>query len=64
MSRQLARFRMMDVQRAMKGALAAGIDRPRIEIDPDGKIVVMVDLPEPASAADPIEEANPWDEAI
>lgn len=64
MSRQLARFRMMDVQRAMKGALAAGIDRPRVEIDPSGRIVVMIDRPEPPTVAEPIEQANPWDEAI
>jgi hypothetical protein len=55
---------MMDVQRAMKGALAAGIERPRVEIDPDGKIVVIIDRPEPALVAEPIKEANPWDEAI
>jgi hypothetical protein len=64
MGRKLARFRMMDVQRAMKGALAAGIDRPRVEIDPAGKIVVMMDRPDLPLAVEPEEEANPWDEAV
>lgn len=64
MARQLARFRMMDVQRAMKGAMAAGIDRPRVEIDATGKIVVMMDRPDVPPTLEPEEEANPWDEAV
>lgn len=35
-------FRQSDVTRAVKAALAAGVRIERIEIDKDGKIVVVV----------------------
>jgi hypothetical protein len=66
MARIPARFKQSDVMRALKGARAAGFESPRIEIEPNGKIVVLTDcvLP-PAPVAEPAaEEANPWDEVI
>lgn len=64
MARQPARFKTSDITRAFKGALAAGVDRPRVEVDPNGKIVVLFGderaVPEEASP----EVVNPWDEAI
>jgi hypothetical protein len=41
MSRGPHHFRQGDVTRALKGAAAAGIDVCRVEIDRDGKIIVV-----------------------
>ena len=43
MSRNAAAFRQADVTRAMRGAQAAGMQVTRVEIEPDGKIVVSSD---------------------
>lgn len=63
MARAPARFKTSDITRAFKGALAAGVECPRVEVDPNGRIVVLVDRP-----AVPVppesEDINPWDEAI
>lgn len=40
MSNRAASFKQIDVTRAAKGALAAGLDVVRMEIDRDGKIVI------------------------
>jgi hypothetical protein len=53
-----ARFRQVDVTRAMKGAVAAGFKVGRVEIDRNGKIVILSE-----SAPDP-EAANEWDEVF
>lgn len=62
MARQPARFKTSDITRAFKGALAAGVERPRVEVDPTGKIVVLFD--DGPAAPEPIAEdaSNPWDE--
>jgi hypothetical protein len=49
-------FRQGDVTKALKGAAAAGIDVGRVEIDRDGKIIVIV--AEPASAPDTDHETS------
>lgn len=36
-------FKQIDVTRAAKGALAAGLEVERIEIDAEGKIVIVFD---------------------
>jgi hypothetical protein len=36
-----ARFLQSDVRRAVQGAMDAGITVARVEIDPDGKIVIV-----------------------
>jgi hypothetical protein len=38
-------FRQQDVTRALKATVAAGIDVQRIEIDKDGKIVIVIRKP-------------------
>lgn len=64
MARQPARFKTSDITRAFKGALAAGVERPRVEVDPNGKIVVLFDEGAAAPAATADDLPNPWDEAL
>lgn len=49
-----APFRQVDVTRAIRGALAAGLKITRAEVDQHGKIVLMAgeDLPTPENALD------------
>jgi hypothetical protein len=56
MSRGPARFQAADVARALKGAAAAGMPVNRVEVDRDGKIVVVI-----GKAADHNTEVNEWD---
>ena len=57
MSRGAQTFKQGDVTKALKGAVAAGLDVKRVEIDRDGKIVVVAGQPEPALSPD----GNEWD---
>lgn len=43
MTNRPATFRQSDVTRAAKGALAAGLPVARMEIDREGKIVVIIE---------------------
>jgi len=56
MSRGPQTFKQRDVTRALKGAAAAGIDVRRVEIDREGKIVVIASAP--ASAPDTDHETS------
>jgi hypothetical protein len=48
-------FRQSDITRAIRGARAAGVDKVRVEITKDGKLVIIADgEPEP-------KEPNEWD---
>jgi hypothetical protein len=58
MSRGPYTFRQTDLTRAIKGARAAGIDVARIEIEKDGRIVILPTQ----SAAVPETARNEWDE--
>jgi hypothetical protein len=57
MARASSTFRQADVTRAIRGARAAGVDKVRIEITRDGKLVII--------AGDELEpkESNEWDRA-
>jgi hypothetical protein len=61
-------FRQTDLTRAVKGALAAGIQIARVEIETDGRIVVIPGKPieslEPAEVHDNGQRSNPWDEVF
>lgn len=48
-------FKQIDVKRAAKGVVAAGLKVGRVEIDREGKIVIYVGEPSEAEAA------NDWD---
>jgi hypothetical protein len=51
-------FRQKDVTRALRGAVAAGVEVQRIEIDTDGKIIMVTGKPK-----EQIDEggSNEWD---
>jgi hypothetical protein len=50
MTRRAVAFRQADVSRAVKGAAAAGLAIARVEVNADGKIVIVTALaPEKAS---------------
>ncbi len=53
-----AKFKQQDVTRAVKGAKAAGMRVGRVEIDPNGRIVILSESVAPAS------EPNPWDTVL
>ena len=53
-----ARFTQADVTRAVKGAIAAGMEVTRVIIAPDGTIQICT---EPAL---PIAPPNPWDDEL
>jgi hypothetical protein len=59
MARAASTFRQQDVTKAIKAATAAGVNIARIEIDPTGKIVIIL-----AAGADTEHvEQNSWDAA-
>jgi hypothetical protein len=58
MTRAPATFRQQDVTRAIRAAIAAGVDIARIEVAKDGTIVIVT-----AADTEPKGEANEWDRA-
>ena len=56
MARACAPFRQQDVVKVIRAAKMAGVDIRRIEIDPNGKIVIIVGDSEPDQR-----EVNEWD---
>lgn len=58
MSRGVPTFRQGDVTKALKGAVAAGLAVERVEIDRDGKIVVVADRSDRANGS---ALENEWD---
>ena len=57
MGKSRSSFKQGDVTRAMRAALAAGQSVKRIEIDKDGRIVVVIGKPD----ADKDSPVNEWD---
>jgi hypothetical protein len=60
MSRRPCSFRQTDLTRALKGARSAGIEIARIEIDKDGRIIVITGKPTEALFEES-KERNEWD---
>ena len=60
MARGPCTFRQGDVTRALKGAVKAGIDVQRIEIDRTGKIVIAPGKPD----GHPVGSTTSWEEAL
>jgi hypothetical protein len=59
MSRRPSSFRQRDVAAAVKGAIAAGCTVARIEVDKEGRIVVIVSGKE--QSPERPANANEWD---
>jgi len=57
MSRGQRTFKQGDVTKALKGAANAGMSVRRVEIDRDGKIVIITDGPLPSAST-----SNEWDD--
>jgi hypothetical protein len=53
MSPRPAKFRQVDVTRALRAFKAAGVDISRCEIDAQGKIVIVSDVPHMATTVAP-----------
>lgn len=58
MATRAATFKQSDLTRAVRGVAAAGVRVGRVEIDPNGKIVVMAETVSAASAS------SSWDEVL
>jgi hypothetical protein len=52
-------FKKTDVTRVARAVLAAGLDVARIEVNKDGKIIVVPGKPDGGAAGQ-----NPWDEVL
>jgi hypothetical protein len=62
-SRQPCVFKQTDLTRALKGARAAGMEVARIEIEKDGRIVVVPGKTtgQPEADDSTMSQSNPWD---
>ncbi|HKD25937.1 MAG TPA: hypothetical protein VKC66_08445 [Xanthobacteraceae bacterium] len=60
MARAPSKFRQGDITRAVKGAIAAGVEVREILVDTDGKIRVIARKPDDPARGH-LEEANEWD---
>jgi hypothetical protein len=58
MSRGTCTFKQTDVTKAVKAVVAAGVEVARVEVDKDGRIVVIAGKPIAASDG---EGTNEWD---
>jgi hypothetical protein len=60
LARGNCKFRQRDIKAAIKAVMAAGVDIARVEVDKDGKIIVVTgkadDVP-----GERTEGSNPWD---
>ena len=62
MSRGQQPFKQSDVTKAIKATVKAGIAVGRVEIDKNGKIVVVAATPQDADREK--QEKNEWDEVL
>lgn len=58
MATRPASFKQSDLTRAVRGVAAAGMRVGRVEIDPNGKIIVMAESPALAG------RSGSWDEVL
>jgi hypothetical protein len=63
MSRGQQTFKQSDVTKALKATVKAGIAIGRVEIDKNGKIVIVTARPEDAAKADEPGK-NEWDRVL
>jgi hypothetical protein len=62
MPRRPCTFRQQDVTRALRAIAAAGAEVRRVEIDKEGKIIVVTGKPSPSCKLDG-EGPNDWSDA-
>lgn len=60
MARAPATFKQSDVMRAVKGAMAAGVEVARVRISLDGSIEIHVGKPENDNRADAASTFDVW----
>jgi len=60
MSRARQHFRQTDVTKAIKAAVAAGLAAGRVEVSPDGHIIIVAGAPGQGQDA-AVTEVNEWD---
>jgi hypothetical protein len=53
-------FKQADVVRAVKACTKAGLEVARVEVDKDGRIIIVTGKPESNNNMN----ANPWDEVL
>ena len=54
------RFKQADIARAVKGAIAAGLHVSRVEIDAEGKLVLVFGSPDRQDPASPQSAYEAW----
>lgn len=64
MARGPLAFKERDVTRAVRAVAKAGCSVSRVEVDKQGKIVVIVGEPTPANDNAATPAANEWDDAV
>lgn len=62
MARGPLRFRQSDICRALKAAIAAGVQVERVRIGQDGEITIEVK--DASAETDAERDGNPWDKAL
>jgi hypothetical protein len=62
MSRAPSTFRQQDVTRAVKAVAAAGVGIARVEIDKQGKIIIVAGQPVISTTQISVGEENEWDQ--
>jgi hypothetical protein len=60
MARGAQTFRQADITRAIKAAVRAGVPVARVEVSPEGRIIVIAGKPR-EEEQNPTTEANEWD---
>jgi hypothetical protein len=61
MSKGMLTFKETDLRRAIRASQKAGLSIARVEIDRDGKIVIVTGKP---VNEDTMSNTNPWDEVL
>jgi hypothetical protein len=64
MSRGPQSFKQGDVTKAIKAAMAAGLPVGRVEISPDGRIILVADKPEPEQNSGVISDGDDLDREL
>ncbi|MET4788281.1 hypothetical protein ABIF64_000459 [Bradyrhizobium japonicum] len=60
MSRATQRFRQTDVTKAVKAAMAAGLAVARVEVSPEGSIIVIAGPTEPEQSSAFLTPLEKW----